>query len=111
MTLATDIASVKSPSLRKSLTDAAPIAMPGALAVLIGAMMQPLKGVRPIADGLSASVAGQTLSLHQRADQVTLKINGLACAVATSLAELEDAFFDTLFDAHRAANTPMALAA
>lgn len=111
MDLATAIATVKSPSLRRGLTESAPIALPGALAILTGLMMQPLAGVRPVRDGLSARVAGRTLSLHQAGGRVTLRRDGIPCAVATTLEDLETAFFETLFETYRVPAQTLAQAA
>lgn len=111
MTLANDIAQVKSRTLRDSLVAAAPVSLPGALAILTGTLMQPLTGVKPILDGLSAPVAGQTLSLHQRGSEVSLRQDGVLFAVARTLAELEDSFFDALFAMHAQSAKALPLAA
>ncbi len=108
MDLSSQINTVKSPSLRASLTASAPQTLPGAFALLMGALMQPLPSARPITDGLSAQLDGGIVSLHQRGDHVVLRRNGVAFATAHSLGELEDGFFDLLFSLPP---EPLALAA
>ena len=108
MTVAHEIAQVGSPALRRSLESMNPPGLGGALAALAGLLMQPLAGVRPVTDGLAATVSGDRVSLHVRGASVSVRLNGETRAVATGLADLEQAFFDTLFSTGRGQDIALA---